>query len=163
MRNCKIFLLGVTSQEVTPTVPPKPHRVGLGLPSSAFFLPGLAMLKSLGTIRQILCEYFMCPQMLGLWHWAEAGQNWARLDAGAKGRAVPWKSNQHEQGTRAKGCQSIWRGRKGRAARKHWLWTGGWPSKFGKGLWPGWKKEKGVKSGGLTCTNVKQVPIPKRT
>lgn len=65
MRNCKIFLLGVTSQEGTPMVPPQPLRVGLGLPSSALFLPGFPVLRSLGTIRQIFCKDCTCSQILG--------------------------------------------------------------------------------------------------
>lgn len=154
MRNCKIFLLGVTSQEGTPMVPPKQHRVGLGLPSSVVFLPGLPVLRPLGTIRQIFCDYCIWSQTLALWPSAEAGQNWAQLAAGAKGRAVPWDSSQQGHGTRAKDCQSIWGSRKGRAASRYWLRTGGWLSKLGKGLWPGRKKEKEVGGGGLSCNNV---------
>lgn len=37
MRNCKIFLLGVTSQEGTPMVPPKPLKSGTRTPQFCFF------------------------------------------------------------------------------------------------------------------------------
>lgn len=58
-------------------VPPKPHRVGLGLPSSAFLLPALPMLSP-----QVPPGRFSVSTACG--HRAEAGQNWAWLAAGPR-------------------------------------------------------------------------------
>lgn len=82
-------------------------------------------------------------------------KTWAWLAAEAKGRAVLRDSRQQGNGRRVKGCNSIWGGRNGGDDSKYWLWTVGVAQWAWKGAWNRvGKKEKWLRRGGLTCTNM---------
>lgn len=140
MRNCKTFLLGVTSQEGIPMVP------STSTPQFCFFP---SRLTNVEVLRYHQADFLWVLHVSTNVGALTLGRGRSKLGmAGCRGQRESCTTGQQPAGAWDKG-KGLWASGE---AKKDWLGTGGWPSKLGKGLWPRVKKEKGLRGGGLTCT-----------